>query len=227
MPTILVIEDEKKMREGLRDNLEMEGYAVECTGDGAKGLELIRGGQFDLVILDVMLPGLSGFEVLKGARAHGVTSPVLMLTARGEEVDKVLGLELGADDYVVKPFSLRELLARVKAILRRADGRADDRSQRLEFGDVAVDFAAYSVTRSGRPVEMTPKEIDILKCLWKNRSRTVTREQLLTEVWGYDEALSTRTVDNFIVKLRQKLEADPRNPKHIITIHGLGYKFID
>jgi DNA-binding response OmpR family regulator len=226
MPTILVIEDEKKMREGLRDNLEMEGYAVECTGDGGTGLDMMRGGQFDLVILDVMLPGLSGFEVLKKARAHGVLSPVLMLTARGEEVDKVLGLELGADDYVVKPFSLRELLARVKAILRRAEGRAEDRSPLVEFGDVAVDFAAYSVRRSGKPVEMTPKEIDILKCLWKNRSRTVTRDQLLTEVWGYDEALSTRTVDNFIVKLRQKLEADPRNPKHILTIHGLGYKFI-
>ena len=226
MPTILVIEDEKKMREGLRDNLEMEGYAVECTGDGGTGLDMMRGGQFDLVILDVMLPGLSGFEVLKKARAHGVLSPVLMLTARGEEVDKVLGLELGADDYVVKPFSLRELLARVKAILRRAEGRAEDRSPLVEFGDVAVDFAAYSVHRSGKPVEMTPKEIDILKCLWKNRSRTVTRDQLLTEVWGYDEALSTRTVDNFIVKLRQKLEADPRNPKHILTIHGLGYKFI-
>ncbi len=226
MKKILIIEDEKKMQAGLRDNLEIEGYAVDCASDGKSGLDLLLKKSYDCVILDVMLPGISGFDLLRRGREQGVRTPVIMLTARGEEVDKVLGLELGADDYITKPFSLRELLARVTAVLRRTESSTGAPAERMDLGPIVVDFAAYSATRDGKPVEMTPKEIEILKFLWNRRNQTVTREQLLTNVWGYDESISTRTVDNFIAKLRQKIEHDPASPKHIITIHGVGYKLV-
>jgi DNA-binding response OmpR family regulator len=226
MKRILIIEDEKKMQAGLRDNLEIEGYAVDCASDGTSGLDLLLKKSYDCVILDVMLPGISGFDLLRRGREQGVRTPVIMLTARGEEVDKVLGLELGADDYITKPFSLRELLARVKAVLRRSAGEAVASPERMDLGSVVVDFAGYSATRDGKPIEMTPKEIEILKFLWYHRNQTVTREQLLASVWGYDESISTRTVDNFIAKLRQKIEPDPASPKRIITIHGVGYKLV-
>jgi DNA-binding response OmpR family regulator len=227
MNRILVIEDEPAMREGLKDNLEIEGYEVHTAVDGAEGLKSILQNSYDLVILDVMLPHLSGFDVLKQAREKGVTSPVIMLTARGEEIDRVLGLELGADDYLTKPFGLRELLARVRAVLRRTERSSPGPSPtHMILGSTVVDFAAYTAVHDGSQVEMTPREFDVLKFLWTHRNQTVTRDQLLTNVWGYNEPLSTRTVDNFILKLRQKIEDDPAHPRHILTIHGTGYKLV-
>jgi len=225
MARVLIIEDEPAMQAGLRDNLEVEGYDVEVAGDGRTGLEKMTEQEHDLVILDVMLPRLSGFDVLKQARAKGVKSPVIMLTAKGEEIDKVLGLELGADDYITKPFSLRELLARVKAVLRRAEGSGPAVSK-LRIGAVDIDFGSHSAVKNGTAVLMTPKEFDVLKFLCEHRNQTVTRDLLLTGVWGYDESISTRTVDNFILRLRQKLEDDPAHPRIILTIHGAGYKLV-
>jgi DNA-binding response OmpR family regulator len=225
MARVLIIEDEPAMRAGLRDNLEVEGYDVEVAGDGRTGLEKMTEQEHDLVILDVMLPRLSGFDVLKQARAKGVKSPVIMLTAKGEEIDKVLGLELGADDYITKPFSLRELLARVKAVLRRAEG-SGPATGKLRIGGVDIDFGSYSAVKDGIDLPMTPKEFDVLKFLCEHRNQTVTRDLLLTGVWGYDDSMSTRTVDNFIMRLRQKLEHDPAHPRIILTIHGAGYKLV-
>ncbi|HUI65118.1 MAG TPA: response regulator transcription factor [Bacteroidota bacterium] len=225
MAKILIVEDDPKMQTGLKDNFEFEGYQVQLASDGKAALELWLEGAFDCIILDVMLPELSGFEVLKKARERGMATPVIMLTAKGEEIDRVLGLELGADDYVTKPFSLRELLARVKAVLRRSEGTTLS-SSKLHLGDFEADFSSYNASRSGAPVAMTPKEFDVLKFLFEHRNRTVSRDQLLSSVWGYDESISTRTVDNFILKLRQKIEVNPSEPKHILTIHGTGYKLI-
>ena len=226
MPTILVVEDEPDMQRGLKDNLEFENYAVEMAADGESALQKISEHTYDLIILDLMLPKISGLDVCKRIRKQGITTPIIMLTARGEEIDKVLGLELGADDYVTKPFGVRELLARVKALLRRAEGSVGVASERMVLGTLEVDFTGYMAAREGEPLSLTPKEIDILKYFWHHRNKTVTREELLTNVWGYDESYSTRTVDNFILKLRQKIEADPANPKHILTIHGVGYKLV-
>ncbi len=225
MSRILIVEDEAAMAEGLKDNLELEGYTVDLAADGQKGLRLLKDNSYDLAILDVMLPSLSGFDILKSARQGGVLTPAIMLTARGEEIDRVLGLELGADDYLTKPFSLRELLARVKAILRRTAGTGPA-AGRASLGHVEVNFAAYTATRNGAPVEMTPKEFDVLKFLWDHRNQTVSRDTLLTNVWGYDEPLSTRTIDNFILRIRQKLEEDPAHPRIILTVHGIGYKLV-
>jgi DNA-binding response OmpR family regulator len=180
---------------------------------------------YDLVILDVMLPRKSGFEVCKEARRQGIQTPIIMLTARGEEVDRVLGLEFGADDYVTKPFSLRELLARIKAVLRRQQVVSSP-AQRLAIGCLEVDFGSYEAARDGTPVAMTHLEFEVLRYLHAHAQHTVSREQLLTDVWGYDDQPTTRTVDNFILKLRQKIEADPANPRHILTVHGVGYKMI-
>ena len=225
MSTILIIEDDPNMQTGLRDNLEFEGYRVRTEGDGTAGLKAWVENAFDCVILDVMLPGLSGFDVLKKAREKGLSTPVIMLTARGEEIDRVLGLELGADDYVTKPFSLRELLARVKAVLRRSEG-GPAAGSRIRLGDFEADTDTYNASRDGVEVAMTPREFEVLKFLWQHRNHTVSRDQLLTNVWGYDESVSTRTVDNFILKLRQKIEKDPADPRYIVTIHGTGYKLI-
>ncbi len=226
MEQILIIEDDPSMQTGLRDNLELEGYAVTVAGDGREGLRVLLEHPPDLVVLDVMLPSMSGFDVLKQARARGITVPVILLTAKGEEIDKVLGLELGADDYITKPFSLRELLARVKAVLRRGQSGGASGSVQAVIGQLSVDFSAYAARRGETSIDMTPKECEVLKYLWEHRNQTVSRDQLLTHVWGYDESLSTRTVDNFILRLRQKIEADPAHPKHILTIHGAGYKLI-
>ncbi len=213
------------MQIGLRDNLEIDGYEVTVAGDGNEGLRALLDQSWDLTILDVMLPKKSGYDVLREARAKGVRTPIIMLTAKGEEVDKVLGLELGADDYITKPFSLRELLARVKAVLRRSEGTSS-LEKRVTIGGTDVDFSAYTAERDGVAVPMTPKEIDILKFLYEHRNHTVTRDQLLSGVWGYDESISTRTVDNFILRLRQKVESDPAHPRAILTIHGAGYKLV-
>ncbi len=226
MPTILIVEDEPEMQRGLKDNLEFENYVVELAADGQIGLQRISEHSYDLIILDIMLPKMSGLDLCRRAREQGIKTPIIMLTARGEEIDKVLGLELGADDYVTKPFGVRELLARVKALLRRAEGSVGAASERVVLGSVEVDFAAYTATRERKPLNLTPKEIEILKYFWHHRNKTVTRDELLTNVWGYDESLSTRTVDNFILKLRQKIEVDPATPKYILTIHGVGYKLV-
>ena len=226
MAKILVVEDEPEMQKGLKDNLKFEGYDVDVAGDGEKGLKKILEGKYDLVLLDVMLPEMSGFDVCKNAREEGIRTPIIMLTAKGEEIDKVLGLELGADDYITKPFSLRELLARVKAVLRRKEGAASLSEIKITVGQLQIDFGTYNASRRGKPVDMTPKEFEILKYLWKNKNQVVSRDALLTNVWGYDESISSRTVDNFILKLRQKIETTPSKPRHIITIHGTGYKLI-
>ncbi|MGD1045740.1 MAG: response regulator transcription factor [Bacteroidota bacterium] len=225
MARILLVEDEPQMQRGLRDNLEFEGHEVTIVGDGSSGLQTLLRESFDLVILDVMLPKMSGFDVVRKTREKGIRTPILMLTAKGEEIDKVLGLELGADDYVTKPFGLRELIARVNALLRRAvPAVADDTIMTL--GDVTVNFATYTSSKDGKEFSMTPKEFEILKYLWQHRNETVSRDDLLTNVWGYDESVSTRTIDNFILKIRQKIEDDCAHPKTIITIHGTGYKLI-
>jgi DNA-binding response OmpR family regulator len=226
MSRILIVEDEPAMQRGLRDNLEVEGYEVETAGDGETGLQQILSQQFDLIILDVMLPKVSGFDVCRKAREKGVTTPIIMLTAKGEEIDKVVGLELGADDYITKPFGLREFLARIKAVLRRQGGDRRSRGGPVRIADAEVDFATYTALRAGKEISMTPKEFEVLMFLWENRNATVSRDQLLTEVWKYDDSVSTRTIDNFILKLRQKIEPDPSRPRHIITIHGIGYKLI-
>lgn len=226
MTTILIVEDEPSMRLGLKDNLEFEGYTVEEAEDGQAALEKLRDNCYDLVVLDVMLPKVSGFDVCKKARASGVKTPIIMLTAKGEEIDKVLGLELGADDYVTKPFGLRELLARIKALLRRKNEFAASEASRITIGRLQMNFAIYEATEDGQPVAMSHKEFEVLRYLWNNQNQVVSRDDLLNEVWGYDEAPTTRTVDNFILKLRQKVENDPAHPRHIITVHGIGYKLI-
>ncbi len=224
MITILVVEDDPAMREGLRDNLRADGYEVEMAADGESGFRMLAGNTFSCAILDVMLPKMSGFDVLRRCRAQGVTTPVLMLTAKGEEIDKVLGFELGADDYLTKPFSLRELLARVKALLRRNEHREE--IPRAVIGKLDVDFRSYTAVSGKKPVEMTPKEFDVLGYLYRNRNRTVTRDELLEQVWGYDESVTSRTVDNFILRLRQKIEENPSHPRIIITMHGAGYRLV-
>jgi DNA-binding response OmpR family regulator len=227
MSRILIVEDEPNMRMGLKDNLEFEGYEVDAAEDGEAGLNKILNNKYHLIVMDVMMPKISGFDVCKAVRKKGITTPIILLTAKGEEIDKVLGLELGADDYVTKPFSLRELLARIKAILRRGENISPDQLiDKVKIGKVEVDFAAYTAKEEKTDIQMSSKEFDILKYLWENRNKTVSRENLLNEIWGYDEAPTTRTVDNFILKLRQKIEVDFNHPKIIITIHGIGYKLI-
>ncbi len=229
MSKILIVEDEPDMRRGLKDNLEFEGYEVTVAGDGEEGLKKILDGEYDLVLLDVMLPKMSGFDVCKTVRKRGNSIPIILLTAKGEEIDKVLGLELGADDYVTKPFGLRELLARVKAALRRSDNSNDAkvRNSFISIGRIDINFPSYNAFEDGVPVQMSHKEFEILNYLWSNKNSTVSRDDLLNSVWGYDESPTTRTVDNFILKLRQKIEKDPDHPKIILTVHGIGYKMID
>jgi two-component system alkaline phosphatase synthesis response regulator PhoP len=226
MSKILIVEDEPDMALGLRDNFEFEGYVVLTASDGQAGLEKAREEKPDLLVLDVMLPKLSGLEVCKTLRGEGYEKPILMLTARGQEIDKVVGLELGADDYVTKPFSIRELLARVKAILRRTDGKAK-RLAKYRFSDVDLDFEAYKATKGGEPLELSPREFELLRYLIERKGETVTRDQLLEDVWGYESYPSTRTVDTHIAKLRGKIGDSGSEPRYILTIHGMGYKFID
>ncbi|MFO0553376.1 MAG: response regulator transcription factor [Polyangiaceae bacterium] len=222
--TVLVVEDDPSIAMGLEMNLVAEGYEVKVAADGEDGLRLARGGA-DIVILDVMLPKLNGFEVVKALRNEGNAIPILMLSARGAELDKVMGLELGAEDYVTKPFGLAELLARIKAVLRRdAIARAGGRGAR--YGELEVDADAREVRRQGQLVDLTATEFDILWCLVQAGGRVLTREQIQARVWGPSHHGTPRTVDNFILQLRAKLEADPQNPKTIITVRGVGYRFM-
>jgi DNA-binding response OmpR family regulator len=223
---ILIVEDEPDMVLGLKDNFEFEGYEVLTASDGASGLERARTQKPDLVVLDIMLPKLSGLEVCKALRSEGFEAPIIMLTARGQEIDKVVGLELGADDYVTKPFSIRELLARVRAILRRTEGKKK-RLSRYRFDDVELDFETYRGTRGGEPLDMSPREFELLRYLIERKGETVSRERLLEDVWGYESYPSTRTVDTHIAKLRAKIGDSGSEPRHILTIHGVGYKFVE
>ena len=226
MIRILIVEDEPSMRQGLKDNLEFEGYEVDLAEDGQLGLQKILEEEYNLIVLDVMLPKMSGFDVCKKAREKGITTPIIMLTAKGEEIDKVVGLELGADDYITKPFSLRELLARIKVVLRRGEGKMTGDKEKILIGKLKVDFASYNAYADNQPVPMTHREFEIIKYLWQHQNQTVSRDKLLEDVWGYEEYPTTRTVDNFILKLRQKIENDPAHPRHILTVHGIGYKFV-
>ncbi len=225
MTRILIVEDEPNMVSGLRDNFEYEGYEVITASDGSEGLERALADSPDLVVLDVMMPKMSGLDVCKQLKAKRPSIPIIMLTARGQEVDKVVGLELGADDYVTKPFSIRELLARVKAVLRRAHTLPKEQD-RYSFGDVEVNLRSYQVLRKGKPVAFSAKEFELLKYFLCHSGETLSRDRLLEDVWGYDNYPTTRTVDAHIVRLRQKLEPNPSEPRFFLTVHGVGYKFV-
>jgi two-component system alkaline phosphatase synthesis response regulator PhoP len=221
---LLLIEDEPGLVLTLRDRLTREGYGLDSCADGESGLERAAREAFDLVLLDVMLPRLNGFDVLRELRKRGVDTPVIMLTAKGQVVDKVVGLKLGADDYVTKPFEMVELLARIEAKLRRAPAVAHP-SEGYHFDDVRVDFRRAEVTKGGEPLGLSAREFQLLKYFIEHRGATLTREELLNEVWGYNSMPSTRTVDVHVAWLRQKIEPNPRHPQYILTVHGMGYKF--
>jgi len=224
METILVIEDDESILDGLERNLRYEGYQVLTASDGEQGLELAINRKPDLLILDIMLPQLNGFELLKTLRRHEIQLPVIVLTAKDQEVDKIMGLDLGADDYITKPFALREVLARINAVMRRKR-RYELAEQTLEFGEITIDFGGHSVTRAGQEVTLSDREFRLLALLVRNAGRALERPQILNEIWGYDYYGTARTIDNFITRLRQKLEEDPNKPAYIHTVRGVGYKF--
>ncbi|MFN7928389.1 MAG: response regulator transcription factor [Blastocatellia bacterium] len=223
---ILLVEDEPGLVMTLSDCLTDEGYAISVAQDGETGLQKAKQEAFDLLILDVMLPRKNGFDVLRDLRQHSVQTPAIMLTARGQVIDKILGLKLGADDYLTKPFDMGELLARIEAILRRTPQPDQTTAEVYTFGDVRVDYRRAEVTRNGQPIELAAREYHLLRYLIEHREATISRDELLNEVWGYDAMPTTRTVDVHIGLLRQKLEPNPRHPQFILTIHGLGYKFV-
>src|SRR5215471_12770177 len=225
---ILLVEDEPGLVLVLTDRLSKEGYSVESAGDGPSGFQRATTGAFDLIILDVMLPHSSGLDVCRDLRQQSIKTPILMLTAKGQLVDKVVGLKLGADDYLTKPFEMMELLARIEALLRRASGgsaRIANESA-YEFGPIRVDFRSTQVFREGKPVDLSAREFKLLRYFIEHRGATISRDELLNAVWGYDAMPFTRTVDVHVAWLRQKLEPNPRHPQFILTVHGLGYKFI-
>lgn len=226
MSKVLIVEDDPAILQILADNLKFEKYDVLTAMDGESAYRIHQTQRPDLLILDLMLPRMSGLELCRKLRSEGVQTPILMLTARSEESDRVLGLDLGADDYVTKPFSVLELMARIRALLRRASSVAEQPSI-LKFGQVEVDFRSYTARHRGTPVEMTRKEFDVLRFLASRKGNVVTRDELLNEVWGMESFPVTRTVDNHIAGLRSKLEANPSKPVFIQTVHGVGYKFVD
>ena len=223
---VLLVEDEPGLQLVLTDRLESEGYKVETASDGEQGLARAGGEPFDLILLDVMLPKRDGLDVAKTLRQQGVQTPILMLTAKGQVVDRVVGLKLGADDYLTKPFEMIELLARIEALLRRAPAAAGVSLERYAFGDVVVDVRKAEVTKGGEPLEFSAKEFYLLRYLIEHRGAMLSREELLQQVWGYQATTSTRTVDTHVAWLRQKLEPNSRIPQFILTIHGFGYKFV-
>ncbi|HMF93551.1 MAG TPA: response regulator transcription factor [Vicinamibacterales bacterium] len=225
-PRVLIVEDEPGLRLTLSDRLGSEGYSVETASDGAAGLARATSGGYDLIVLDVMLPVMNGFDVCREARQRGVTTPILMLTARGQVVDKVVGLKLGADDYLTKPFETIELMARLEALLRRRPSAPHPGGDTYRFGDIVVDFRRAEVTRAGDAIELSAREFKLLRHFIEHRGATLSRDVLLSDVWGYDEMPLTRTVDVHVAGLRQKVEANPKSPEYILTIHGLGYKFV-
>ena len=222
MSRILVVEDEPDLAFGLEDDLKVEGYEVEVARDGESATRRLQEEDWDLVLLDVMLPGKDGFEVCRELRRAGVRTPVIMLTAKAQETEKVLGLELGADDYVTKPFSPRELRARIKAVLRRTK---PETPEIWRFGEVEVDLGRGELRRDGRPIEVTALELKLLSAFLASRGRVLSRRQLLQAAWGGDTFVTDRAVDAHIVNLRRKIEADPREPRYIVSVRGLGYRF--
>lgn len=223
---VLIVEDDKAVAAALRLGFTHEGWAVEIASDGADGLRLAVEKKYEIVILDVMLPKISGLDLCQQLRSAGRHVPIIMLTARGQEVDKVLGLKLGADDYVTKPFSFMELMARVEAVLRRTRKPVAVEIESYQFGEIKLNFKKLEAERAGQPLELSPREFEILKFLIQREGEVVTRDQLLDTVWGYNSASLTRTVDMHVARLRQKIEADSSHPRHLITVHRAGYKFI-
>lgn len=221
---IAIIDDDESVRKSLVLNMELEGFRVATAPDGEQGVALVQEQTPDLIILDVMMPRKDGLQACKELRNAGVSTPIILLTARSAEVDKVLGLELGADDYLAKPFGMRELIARVKALLRRTQVTSE--IDEVRFADVVVDFKAYKAQKNEQSVELSAREYRLLRYLVAKRGAVVTRDELLDEVWGYNSYPSTRTVDNHIARLRQKIESNVDEPQHIVTVHGVGYKFV-
>ncbi|PIB35966.1 DNA-binding response regulator [Reichenbachiella sp. 5M10] len=228
MIRILVVDDEPAMREGLTDNLLFEGYLVDNACDGKSALQKLNETHYDLMVLDVMMPEVSGFDVCKQLRNANNPIPIILLTAKGEEIDRVLGLEFGADDYISKPFSVRELIARIKAILRRTQHYKHDSTPRQfeRIGQMDVDFKSYEAKIGHETIKLSHREFEVLHFLWDHRQQIVSRDDLLKNIWGYDEFPTTRTIDNFILRLRQKIETNPNDPKIILTVHGMGYKLL-
>ena len=222
MSKILVIEDDATMLRGLRDNLEFEGYEVVCAGDGEKGLEMALDGRPDLILLDIMLPKVNGYEICRLLRKEKLEMPIIMLTAKGQESDIILGLNTGADDYVTKPFSIKQLLARVAAFLRR---RRSEECKTFVFGDCELDMSGRVLRRGGEEVWLTPKEYELLALFVRKAGRALTRNEILNTVWGYDNFVTSRTIDRFVTTLRGKIEEDARNPKFIHTVREIGYRF--
>ena len=224
---ILIVEDDAHIRLGLTESLRAEGYEVTDCSAGSEVMSLVKQRKPDLIVLDIMLPGKSGYDLCREIRAAKNRVPILMLSAKGQEIDKVVGLELGADDYVSKPFSLRELIARVHALIRRSEqttGPADDVPEEIAFGDVRIDTRALRGTRGKAKFELTPRELKVVAMLFRERGKAVSRDHILNEVWGIEYYGTTRTLDQLVVKLRQKIEAEPSEPKHIVTVHSLGYR---
>lgn len=223
---ILIIEDEEDLVKGLKLNLADEGYEVDWASDGVEGLRKALEEQPDLIILDIMLPKMNGLDICRELRKKNISIPIIMLTAKGEEIDKVLGLEIGADDYMTKPFSIRELLARIKAHLRREKRERKTVPEVYRFGDVEIDFTHFKVKRKDKELDLTSLEIEILKYFIAHREEVVSREALLDEIWGYEKYPTTRTIDNHILKLRKKIEGDPSHPEYILSVYGEGYRFV-
>ena len=225
MKKILIIEDDPAIRTGLKETFITEGYNVSDADAGTKGFELAGKHDFDLILLDLILPGKDGIEICKELRSDGVKTPIIMVTSRKEEIDKILGLEIGADDYVTKPFSIRELLARVKALIRRSTYEPGD-IEEVAFANLKIDFKKQEMLKGVNPVRLSATEYRILHYFIDHESEVISRDKFLDEVWGYDSYPTTRTVDNYILSLRKKIEDDPANPKHLITVHKVGYKFV-
>lgn len=225
-PRVLLVEDEPGLVLTLRDGLEGDGYAVSVATDGPSGAHRATVEPWDIILLDVMLPGASGFDVCRDLRARGIATPIIMLTARGQLVDKVLGLKLGADDYLTKPFEMLELSARIAVQLRRQPVPALTRATEYHFGDFIVDFRRAEIARDDEPVDLSAREFMLLKYLIDHRGATISRDELLNAVWGYDATPATRTVDVHVAWLRQKIEPNPKRPQYLLTVHGLGYKFV-
>ncbi len=225
MPRILVIEDDPAILKGLKDTLEQENYEVLSVSDGEKGFLMAQRENIDLIILDIMLPGKNGQDICRELRTKEIQTPILMLTSKKHETDKVVGLELGADDYVTKPFSLRELHARIKALLRRK-GQIKKELEEFSFGKVFINFKKQEAKKRGKSLDLSTREFEILKYFAQREGEVVTRNSLLNDVWGYDVFPTTRTVDNYILSLRKKIEDDPSQPKHLVTVHTAGYRFI-
>ena len=229
MQKVLIVEDEISLLRGLKDNLEKEGYKVSTESNGKRGLETALKEDFDLILLDVMLPEMNGFDICKGVKSKKLTLPIIMLTAKNKEGDKILGLELGADDYITKPFSVNELLARIRAVLRRTRMHEQAKQKKIpayEFGDVKLDFIKLEALKGKKKIKLSKREFDILAYFIKRKDDVISRNDLLDVVWGYEHFPTTRTVDNFIARIRKKIERRPSRPKYILSVRSVGYKFV-